>query len=145
LRGEVRPRPALAKPPVIVNIMTHDTSEEPLRGLMAECRTLERQPGVLSVSLLPGFAYADVPQMGPSVIVVTDGDDALGRLHVDRLGGQLWQARDRLTAKLPDAATAVRQALEAERLPVVLVDTGDNVGGGSAGDGAVLLAEMLRQ
>jgi microcystin degradation protein MlrC len=28
---------------------------------------------------------------------------------------------------------------------VVLVETGDNVGGGSAGDGTVLLAEMLKQ
>ena len=27
----------------------------------------------------------------------------------------------------------------------MLVDTGDNVGGGSAGDGTVMLAEMLRQ
>jgi microcystin degradation protein MlrC len=33
----------------------------------------------------------------------------------------------------------------AEHLPVVLVDTGDNVGGGSAGDGTIILAEMLRQ
>src|SRR5262249_661468 len=30
-------------------------------------------------------------------------------------------------------------------LPVVLVDTGDNVGGGSAGDGTRILAELLRQ
>src|SRR5262249_12993774 len=43
------------------------------------------------------------------------------------------------------AATAVARALRADRLPVVLVDTGDNVGGGSAADGTVLLAELLRQ
>src|SRR5436853_975307 len=53
--------------------------------------------------------------------------------------------RNRLTPTLPDAATAVAQALKTERTPVVLVDTGDNVGGGSAADGTVLLAEMLRQ
>jgi microcystin degradation protein MlrC len=145
LRGEVRPRQALAKPPLIVNIMVHDTSEEPLRSFMAEARDLERQPGILAVSLLPGFAYADVPQMGPSVVVVTDNDRELARRQADRLAEQLWQARDRLCADLPNPAQAVAQALRAERLPVVLVDTGDNVGGGSAGDGTVLLAEMLRQ
>src|SRR5436853_5500976 len=53
--------------------------------------------------------------------------------------------RNRLTPTLPDAATAVAQALRAARTPVVLVDTGDNVGGGSAADSTVLLAEMLRQ
>jgi microcystin degradation protein MlrC len=145
LRGEIRPRMALAKPPVIVNIMVHDTSQEPLRSLMAEARALEEQPGILAVSLLPGFAYADVPQMGPSVLVVADGDAGLARREADRLGDRLWQLRDRLVKNLPDAATAVAQALQSDRLPVVLVDTGDNVGGGSAADGTVLLAEMLRQ
>jgi microcystin degradation protein MlrC len=145
LRREIRPCQALAKPPVIVNIMTHDTSQEPLRSFMEETQAREKEPGILAVSLLPGFAYADVPQMGPSIVVVADGDPGLARREADRLADRLWQARDRLTAKLPDAATAVGRALQATRLPVVLVDTGDNVGGGSAGDGTVLLAEMLRQ
>jgi microcystin degradation protein MlrC len=145
LRGEVRPRAALARPPLIVNIMAHDTSCEPLKSFMDEARALEQRPGVLAASLLPGFAYADVPQMGPSVVVVADGDAELARREADRLGARLWEARERLSRRLPDAATAVAQALRAERPPVVLVDTGDNVGGGSAADGTVLLAEMLRQ
>jgi microcystin degradation protein MlrC len=145
LRGEVRPCVALAKPPLIVNIMVHDTSQEPLKSFMDEARALEERPGILAASLLPGFAYADVPQMGPAVVVVTDGDAELARGEAERLGARLWEARERLTKWLPDAATAVAQALREERLPVVLVDTGDNVGGGSAADGTVLLAEMLRQ
>jgi microcystin degradation protein MlrC len=145
LRGEVRPCQALAKPPVIVNIMVHDTSREPLKSFLDEARGLEHQPGILAVSLLPGFPYADVPQMGPSIIVVSDGDPALARREADRLAGRLWDARERLAARLPDSAKAVELALRADRLPVVLVDTGDNVGGGSAGDGTVVLAEMLRQ
>jgi len=145
LRGEVRLCQALAKPPLIVNIMAHDTSQEPLRSFMDQTRTLEQKPGLLAVSLLPGFAYADVPQMGPSVVVVTDNDPALARREADALAGRLWEARERLARPLPDAATAVGLALKAERLPVVLVDTGDNVGGGSAADGTVVLAELLRQ
>jgi microcystin degradation protein MlrC len=145
VRGEVRPRQALAKPPVIVNIMVHDTSQQPLKVFMDAARALEQQPGIISVSLLPGFAYADVPQMGPSVIVVVDGDALRAQNEADRLADQLWQARASLTAKLPDAAEAVRLALRTERRPVILVDTGDNVGGGSAGDGTIILAEMLRQ
>lgn len=145
LRGEVQPRTALAKPPVIVNIMVHDTSQQPLRSFMEEARALEAQPGILAVSLLPGFAYADVPQMGPSVVVVADGDAELARREADRLAARLWDARERLVRRLPDAAAAVSQALAADKLPVVLVETGDNVGGGSAGDGTVILAELLRQ
>ena len=145
LRGEVRLCQALAKPPLLVNIMVQDTSKEPLQSFMEEARTREERPGVLAVSLLPGFAYADVPQMGPAVVVVTDGDAALARKEADELGNLLWEGRERLSFSLPDAATAVSQALRADRVPVVLVDTGDNVGGGSAADGTVLLAELLRQ
>ncbi len=145
LRGQVQPRMALAKPPVIINIMAQDTACEPMKGFMDAVRDLERRPGILSASLLPGFAYADVPPMGPSVVVVADGDHDLAQREADRLADEIWQARHQFSCRLPDAATAVALALKADRRPVVLVDTGDNVGGGSAGDGTVLLAEMLRQ
>jgi microcystin degradation protein MlrC len=138
--GEIRPRLAMVKPPFLINIMRQDTSSEPLAGFMRRLPS-----GVLTSSLLPGFAYADVPQVGPSVLVVADGDEALARRHAQELSNDLWGARESFQAALPDAAMAVRQALAAERTPVVLVDTGDNVGGGSAGDGTVLLAELLRQ
>jgi microcystin degradation protein MlrC len=145
LRSEVRPRQALAKPPLLINIMVHDTSCEPLRSFMDAARALEQKPGILRVNILPGFAYADVPQMGPSVVVVTDGDAGLARREADRLAERLWDVRAQMAADLPDAATAVAQALRAERRPVVLVETGDNVGGGSAGDSTIILSEMLRQ
>jgi microcystin degradation protein MlrC len=145
LRGEIRPCQALAKPPLLLNIMTHDTSLPPLRPFLESARALEKQPGILAASLLPGFAYADVPQMGPSVLVVSDGDPIRARQAADRLAEDLWQAREQFAVPLPNAATAVAQAIHADKRPVVLVDTGDNVGGGSAGDGTTLLRELLRQ
>jgi microcystin degradation protein MlrC len=145
IRGEIRPCLALAKPPLLINIMAHDTSRPPLRPFMKAARDLEQQPSILAASLLPGFAYADVPQMGPSVLIVSDGDPERARQAADRLADELWRARERFTLPLPDAATAVAQALRADSLPVVLVDTGDNVGGGSAGDGTSILSELLRQ
>jgi microcystin degradation protein MlrC len=145
LRGEARPCMALAKPPLIVNIMTHDTSAEPLRAFMQRARGLEQQPGILAASLLPGFAYSDVEQMGPSVVVVTDNDPQKAQADADQLAAQIWDARRQFVRDLPDACRAVELALRADRRPVVLVDTGDNVGGGSAADGTVILSELLRQ
>jgi microcystin degradation protein MlrC len=145
LRGEIRPCQALAKPPLLLNIMTHDTALPPLRPFMESARAQEEQRDILAASLLPGFAYADVPQMGPSILVVSDGNPELAQRTADRLADELWQAREQFAAPLPNAATAVAQALRAEKRPVILVDTGDNVGGGSAGDGTTLLRELLRQ
>lgn len=145
LRGEIRPVTALAQPPLIMNIMRQDTSRDPFRKIQAEARQVEERPGILAASVLAGFPYADVPQMGPSVLVVADGDFDLALEQAERLGEVLWSLRAEMVADLPDAAAAVSQALAEEKTPVVLVDTGDNIGGGSAGDGTVLLAELLRQ
>jgi microcystin degradation protein MlrC len=145
LKGEVRPRLAIAKPPMLINIMKQDTSREPLAGFMRRLPAIEAKPGILAASLLPGFAYADVPEMGPSVVIVADGDRALAQREADALAADLYEARASFEANLPDAAEAVRLALAAEKTPAVIVDSGDNVGGGSAGDGTLVLAELLRQ
>jgi microcystin degradation protein MlrC len=145
IRGQLRPRMALAKPPVIVNIMVQDSSEGPFRALLDRAESMMAEPDVRAVSFLPGFPYADVPQMGPSIIVLTHDNPDRARTFADQLGGEVWEAREELTRPLPDPATAVARALQSSKRPVVLVDTGDNVGGGSAADGTIILAELLRQ
>ena len=55
---------------------------------MAHARELEKHtPGVLDITVFCGFAYADVPDCGMSVAVVTEGDLALAQRTADRLAG----------------------------------------------------------
>ncbi|HEV3121194.1 MAG TPA: M81 family metallopeptidase [Isosphaeraceae bacterium] len=140
--GQVRPTQALAKPPLLIPILAQDTNREPLRSLMAQ---LNQKPELLAASLLAGFPYADVAATGTSCVVVTDNDPALAQHEADALARQLWDKRKELTPTPPEAAAAVAQALACKATPVVLVDTGDNIGGGSAADSTVLLHELLRQ
>jgi microcystin degradation protein MlrC len=145
LRGEARPTQAIVKPPMLYNIRFQNTNVEPLRPVVEETRRLERDPRILAASVLGGYQYADTPAMGVSVVVATDGDAALARAEAERLGEMLWAARDRLRLDLPDAAAAVEQARASREHPVVLVEMGDNIGGGSAGDATFLLTELLRR
>lgn len=145
VRGEVRPVTRIAKRPMIANILGQATDREPMKGLMAVARAAEKRPGVMSVSVMGGFQYADVPCMGPSVIAVADGDQELARSVAEDLADRMWDVRHGLSVPCASAEEAVRRARAAAHGPVVLVDLGDNVGGGSAGDGTVLLAEMLKQ
>jgi microcystin degradation protein MlrC len=145
VRGKVKPTQALAKPAMIYNIVFQYTKRPPLLPIVEESRKLEKNPKVLAASVSGGYQYADVPQVGPSVIVVTDNDPALAQREAQRLSDLLWQTRDKLTLNLPDAAQAVKMAMESDKHPVVLIDMGDNIGGGSAGDSTFLLAELLRQ
>lgn len=145
IRGEVRPVCAIAKPPLLFNIAYHNTSRPPMQGLMQAAIAREQQPGILACSIAAGYQYADVPAMGPAIVVVADGDRALAQAAADELGDRMWAVRDELFPTFPDAAEAVRRARAAEATPVGLFELGDNIGGGSAGDATFVLAELLRQ
>lgn len=145
-RGTLHPVQAIARPPMIVNIVFQDTFHDPYKPIKEESRRLERtNPKILAASVPGGYQWSDVPAMGPSAIVVTDGDRALAEREAKRLSDMLWALRDKLVFRVPDAAAAVREAMAATKFPVVLMDTGDNIGGGSAGDGTALLGELIRQ
>ncbi len=145
VNGKVTPVQALAKPPMLYNIRYHNTNVNPLRPIVEETRRLEQNPKILAASIAAGYQYADVADVGPSVVVVTDNDPELARREADRLSDLLWATREQLTLGLPDAAEAVRQARAAQKFPVVLVEMGDNIGGGSAGDATFILAELVKQ
>jgi microcystin degradation protein MlrC len=106
---------------------------------------IEQQPGILAANVAAGYQYADVAEMGPSVVVVADGDAALAQHYAQELADMLWDSRDQLQFDLPEAHEAVRQAIESRQKPVVLVEMGDNIGGGSAGDSTFILRELLEQ
>jgi len=144
VRGEVRPVVAVAKPPLIINLLGQATGREPMRGLMAHARRAEQREGMLSVSVMAGFPYADVPDMGPAAIAVHDGDREAASAVAEEIAEAMSRVRHELDVHCPNPAEAVRMAIESEETPVLLIDLGDNIGGGSAGDGTVLLAELLK-
>ncbi|MCW5977668.1 MAG: M81 family metallopeptidase [Bryobacteraceae bacterium] len=145
VRGGVKPTQAIVKPGMLYNIRFQNTNIEPLAPITEESRRLEKEPGVLAVSVSGGYQYADVPAMGASVIAVTDNQPEKAREIAQRLSDMLWATRDKLKLDVPDAATAVKQAMASDKFPVVLVEMGDNIGGGSAGDATFLLGELVRQ
>lgn len=146
LSGKMKPVQAIAKPPMIVNLVYQDVFHEPFKHITDESRRLERDnPKILVASVPGGYQWGDVPAVGPSAIVVTNNDPELARREAKRLSDMLWAIRDKLVFKSPDPAKAVRDAIAATKFPVVLMDTGDNIGGGSAGDGTFILAELVKQ
>jgi microcystin degradation protein MlrC len=116
-----------------------------MQPIMQAAIDLEKEPGILAASIAAGYQYADVPAMGPSIVVVADGDQALAERGAQRIADLMWAARDQLTPQLPDPAEAVRLAMQASATPVSLFDAGDNVGGGSAADSTLILVELLKQ
>lgn len=141
----ITPTQSLSKPPMLLNIRYQNTSAEPMRSILNASAELEARDDVLVANVAAGYPYADVYEAGPAFVVVTDEHRQLARQEADRLSEMLWNVRGQLTLDLPDAATAVRQAINAEKHPVILVEMGDNIGGGSPGDSTIILAELLKQ
>lgn len=144
LRGEVRPTMAAAYPLMVINIAAQATAESPCREMYALADQMLRQPGVLSNSLLLGFPYADVPEMGPAVIVVTDDDPAEAQRLANETAEEWYRRRSEFEPTLISVDDAVEQASRLEG-PVCLLDMGDNVGGGSPGDGTLLAHALHRR
>ena len=143
--GRVKPTQAIVKPPMLYNIMFHNTYAAPMKAITDASKALEKTPGVLVASVPGGYQYADIPAMGPSAIVVTDNDPALAKREAERLAAMLWDLHEHLALKLPTAAAAVRDAMKADKFPIAFMDTGDNIGGGSSGDGTFILEELVAQ
>lgn len=143
LRGEVRPTQAAAFPPLAINIERQHTAESPCREFYEHADRLLTQPRVLSNSVVLGFPYADVEEMGSATVVVTDGDQVLAQCLADELAEDLWNRRHEFVGQFISIDEALDRAEQLDG-PVCLLDMGDNVGGGSPADGT-LLAHALHE
>ncbi len=144
LRKEIRPVTALETPPLLVNILNQGTSDEPMKSLVALGREQQRRPGVLAVSVVEGYPYSDVAEMGMSFIAITDNDPALAREIAKTLADAAWALREPLNAGGTPIDAALTRAAAAPAGPVVLFDVGDNVGGGSPADSTFILHAARR-
>jgi len=143
LRGEVKLTTAAAFPPVAMSIDRQQNDAEPCLSAHRQVEAVTRQAGVLSASLVLGFPYADVPEVGSAYVVVTDDNKTTARAHADALAGWLIEHQADYGCSLSEVEQAVRDALDHDS-PVCLLDVGDNVGGGSAADGTTLARALDR-
>jgi microcystin degradation protein MlrC len=141
-RQEVVPAQALVQVPAVIDILRQNTDASPMREILAALDRTLAVPGVLTASVAEGYPYADVPELGMSVVVVADGDAALARREADLLAKEILSRRTELTGRAVPVPEAIRQARDADDTasgPVLLLDVGDNIGAGAPGDSVVLL------
>jgi microcystin degradation protein MlrC len=115
-----------------------------MRRLYDLADEMEKDPKVISVSIFAGFPYADIPDAGLGVYVVTDDDQPLAERLARELCRVAWEHRHEFVHSARPVKDAVAQALAAPGRPIVLADMADNTGGGAAGDGTEILRELLR-
>jgi microcystin degradation protein MlrC len=119
------------------------TTLEPMKSVVARAKAMEKEPGVLSVSIGHGFPWGDVPENGTKVWVVTDNNVPLAERLANEIGQMVIAARGHTTADHPSLEQALAEALEVTGGHVVIADTADNPGAGAAGDSTFLLRALI--
>jgi microcystin degradation protein MlrC len=143
VRGEICPVQWLEQPPMLINILKQHTGEEPCLSLIRDAEEALQRPQILSTSLSLSYQYADVVEMGASFLCVADRDLQAAQDAARWMARRAWARRAEFVADAPSPKQALQEAAAYPERPVVLMDVGDNVGGGSAADSTVLLQEAL--
>ena len=148
LAGEISPQLAIVQLPLCVNIERQATSEAHGMRLWAEADRLQQQPGMINVSCLYGFPYSDVAEMGATVLAVSEHSREQAESVAKQMAQFWWDMRAEFTGQLISVDDAIGTAMQirvrdAEH-PVGLLEMGDNVGGGSPGDGTWIAHGWLK-
>lgn len=110
------------------------TGLEPLKSIVDRSVALGEQPGnYTDVSVFAGFSYADVPNCGFSVVVVTDNDQQAATELAEQFSQEIYDLRRELNH--PELLFSVESGIEeAKRIkssaqkPVVLLEHADRMG-----------------
>lgn len=142
VKGEVRPVQAYRQLPLLTMPPMQCTLREPMQSLVRRLHEVKAVPGMLSATLSMGFPFADINDMGVTVLATADGNRQLAERAASELAAMLWGARDQLQPTLTTIKDAINLASQTDGL-VIFADGSDNPGGGAPCDGTVALKAMI--
>ena len=132
MSGSYQSTTATRKPGIITPTVLQWTGAAPSSMIMERARRWEaREPDVF-VSVFYGFPWSDVPDVGATVQVMTNNDQALADQIADDMNDYIWRVReDFANGRLPGpeaAAQSVVEAIAAGQTPVAIGDHSDRPG-----------------
>lgn len=132
MSGTYDPTTATRKPGVITATVLQWTGQSPSMDIMERARRWEAREDDVFVSVFYGYPWSDVPDVGATVHVMTNGDQALADDIADDMSDYIWSVREEFAGgsyPLPEeAARIVRDAIERGETPVAVGDHSDRPG-----------------
>ncbi len=121
-----------------------DTSHEHGRfaDILRKAREIERNEGILDVSLFPVQPWLDITELGSAVVVTSEaGKSAIAQGK--ELAENWYSQRKQWESHLSDWESILIRLEEKKNKPWILADTADATSGGSAGHSAEALRRLL--
>lgn len=142
VRGEVRPVMSVFD---CRQIGSYPTTLPLMRGFVDRMQAMEGKEGILSISIGHCFPYADVPELGGRILVVTDGDKAKADFLAREIGEEFIAMRGRTAPAYLSVEDGITAAVAANAFPVVMADPADNAGGGAPTDNTTILRQLIER
>ena len=144
LTESIRPLRAWVSIPVALVGEQTSTEWEPGASVYASLADSDAVAGILDASILVGYAWADEPRSGATVLVTGTDREAISR-EAARLAQRYWDARAQFDFGVPTGSIdeCIQRALAAPEPCVFISDSGDNPTAGGAGDVPLFLGRLL--
>jgi microcystin degradation protein MlrC len=145
IKGVYKPAHATVKVPIISPTVLQWTGASPWMDLVHRALIWEARAQDAYVSIFFGFPFADVPDVGMTVQVITNDNPGLAKDIADDIALTAWRQREQLLTStkvytIPEGVALAKRAVEACQTPVVLADHSDR-----SGSATWLLQEIIAQ
>src|SRR3954469_8240502 len=145
IRGDYKPVHITLRVPVISPTVLQWTGASPWMDLAQRALTWEAREPDTYVNIFFGFPFADVPDVGMTVQVLTNGNAELAARVSRDISGVIWRVREALLTStrihsIAEGVALAKQAVADSATPVVLADHSDR-----SGSATWLLREIIAQ
>ena len=130
--GEYRATTSTRKPGIITATVLQWTGQSPAMDIMERARRWEARENDAYVSVFFGYPWSDVPDVGATIHVMTNDDQALADRIADDMDDFMWRVREDFALgsypRPDEAARIVADAISRAETPVAVGDYSDRPG-----------------
>jgi microcystin degradation protein MlrC len=133
IRGDYKPAHVTIRVPIITPTVLQWTGASPWKDLVQRALVWEAREVDVYVNIFFGFPFADVPDAGMTVQVLTNGNPELAAQVGRDIARTIWRQRETLVKSarihsIADGVALAKQAVAKGDVPVVLADHSDRSG-----------------
>lgn len=133
-----KPKKSWVKVPMLIAGEQSETSTEPMVYFINKCREFEKKEEVLAVSILMGFPWADNSDCAVGIYVSGDNQEVIDKISLE-IAQEFFDKRKEFsfhteTYEPKKSYDIAISALEDDKFPIYLSDSGDNPTAGSSSD-----------
>jgi len=145
IKSRKKPKKYFKKLPILTVPQMQSTNESPMKEIMKRVFISEKKHDVASISVVPGFPYSDIKDLGLTVIGYGSNFDVV-KVECEEISNLIEISKKKFTPKILNLQNLEKKLLNFKNLkkPIIITDPSDNVGGGALGNNTEILEILLK-